>query len=139
MLFFKKFVEIHAKLAKYKHDLMKESSENGTPFTRALMLHFPHDARARRENSEFMLGENILCAPVFREGETSRDVYLPGPATWKHLWTGETYTVDEHGLSLQNFAAPIGQPAVFTRDTSTVEMSEILKDYYGTAAETVFL
>jgi alpha-glucosidase (family GH31 glycosyl hydrolase) len=41
-----------------------------------------------------MLGENILVAPVFEEGAVSRDVYLPGPAEWKHLWTGEVYLVN---------------------------------------------
>ena len=100
-------------LADYKHDLMVESSENGTPFTRSLMLHFPHDARARRENSEFMLGENILCAPIFKKKATKRDVYLPGPAKWTHLWSGTVYEVTESGMSLSDFDAPIGEPIVF--------------------------
>ena len=110
---------------------MKESQKKGSPFTRALMLHYPNDSKARSTNNEFMLGENILMAPVFEEGATSRDVYLPGPATWKHLWTGDDYVVDEDGMTLKDFAAPIGSPAVFTRDTSTIHMSVILADYYG--------
>lgn len=110
---------------------MKEAEEKGSPFTRSLMMHFPDDTRARRENSEFMLGENILVAPVFLTGAVERDVYLPGPAEWTHLWTGETYSVNEHGMSMQNFAAAIGEPAVFTRDTEAWKMSEILSDYYG--------
>ena len=120
-------------------DLMMEAEKLGSPFTRALMLHFPDDARARREDSEFMLGENILVAPTFLEGATERDIYLPGPAEWKHLWSGKTYSVGAQGLSIQNFATPIGEPAVFTRDTKTVKMSEILNDYYGTAEQvTIF-
>lgn len=100
MLFFKKFVEIHVKLADYKLDLMREAEEKGSPFTRSLMLHFPNDARARGENSEFMLGENILMAPTFLKGATERDVYLPGPAEWTHLWNGKTYSVTAKGLSM---------------------------------------
>lgn len=38
-----------------------------------------------------MLGENVLMAPVFADGQTSRDVVLPGPAEWTHMWTGEVY------------------------------------------------
>lgn len=119
------------KLADYKMDLMRDAEENGTPFTRPLMLHFPNDHRARHESSQFMLGENILVAPVFNTGKDTRSVYLPGPAEWKHLWTGEVYSVGEEGHWIEKMATPIGEPAVFTQDTESVKMSEILKDYYG--------
>ena len=131
VLFFKKFVEIHMKLADYKLDLMRDAENNGTPFTRPLMLHFPDDHRARHESSQFMLGENILVAPMFEQGKTARSVYLPGPAEWKHLWSGEPFSVSEKGHWIEKFDAIIGEPAVFTRDTEYVNMSEILKDYYG--------
>lgn len=131
MLFFKKFVDMHVKLSDYKMDLMREAEKEGSPFTRSLMLHFPDDARARRENSEFMLGENILVAPVFLKGASARDVYLPGPAEWTHVWSGKTYSVGAKGLSMLDFPAPIGEPAVFTRDTEKVKMSNILREYYG--------
>jgi len=88
VLFFKKFVEIHVKLADYKLNLMKEAEEKGSPFTRSLMMHFPDDPHARRSDSEFMLGENILVAPIFLKDAVERDVYLPGPAEWTHLWDG---------------------------------------------------
>lgn len=64
-----------------------------------------------------MLGENILCAPIFKEGATSRDIYLPGPAKWTHLWEGDVFDVDSDGMIIENFGVPLGQPAVFVRDT----------------------
>ena len=67
ILFLKKFVDLHVKMADYKMQLMQEANQKGTPFTRAMLLHFPHDARARIEHSQFMLGENILMAPIFVE------------------------------------------------------------------------
>ena len=108
ILFFKKFVEIHNKLSDYKKGLIHEASDLGSPFTRPLMLHFPHDAVARKQNSQFMLGENILCAPIFKESATSRDVYLPGPAKWTHIWSGDVFEVDSNGRTLENFSTPIG-------------------------------
>ena len=110
-------------LADYKMDLMKQASRDGTPFTRPLLLHYPNDATARRQNSEFLLGENVLMAPIFKEGATSREVYLPGPAQWTHLWSGDVFNVDERGQTLVDFAAPIGEPAVFIRDTDSVKMT----------------
>ena len=122
-------MDIHVKLADYKMDLMNESYEKGTPFTRALMLHFPNDKTAREQNSEFLLGENILCAPIFKKKATSRKVYLPGPAKWTHLWSGKVYDVSEEGMSIRKFEAPIGEPIVFVRDTDAYKMTEILTDY----------
>ena len=129
ILFTKKFVEIHVKLADYKMNLMNEAYEKGTPFTRPLMLHYPNDVNARKQNSEFMLGENILCAPIFKKNAKKRDVYLPGPAKWTHLWSGTVYDVTESGMSLSDFDAPIGEPIVFVKDTADVKMTEILADY----------
>lgn len=48
ILFMKKFTEVHMALADYKMKLMKEHSEKGRPFTRALMLHFPESSDVRR-------------------------------------------------------------------------------------------
>lgn len=62
-----------------------------------------------------MLGDSIMMAPIFKEGHTSRDVYLPGPATWTHWFTGESWNVDSEGIRLLDLEAPLGQPAVFKR------------------------
>ena len=128
----KKFTELHVRMADYKLALMEEASSEGSPVVRSMLLHFPHDSRARVENSQFMLGPNILMAPVLEAGQDKRDVYLAGPATWKHLWSGEEFEVGEEGLYLMHFSAPLGQPAVFTRDTDEFTISDIFLDLYST-------
>jgi len=54
-----------------------------------MMLHYPGVSELRNVIDQFMLGENLVMAPIFKEGATSRDVILPGPATWTRLFTGE--------------------------------------------------
>ena len=44
---------------------------------RAMWLHYPDDARARGLGNQFLWGRDLLVAPVFTKGATSRDVYLP--------------------------------------------------------------
>jgi len=73
-----------------------------------------------------LLGENILAAPIFHLWQRKRDVFLPGPATWTHLWSGQVWEVDQNGITLEDFAAPIGEPAIFTRNTEKFNMDEIL-------------
>lgn len=112
-----KFVQIHVALADYKRGLMNEAHLVGSPCTRPMLLHFRDDARARADKSQFMLGPCLLMAPVFSETDDARDVYLPGPASWKHIFSGRVFEVSSEGLELKQFAAPIGKPAVFYRDT----------------------
>ena len=82
-----------------------------------------------------MLGENLLMAPIFSEDVDTRDVYLAGPATWKYLWTGEEFEVDSNGTLLTDFAAPLGQPIVFTRDTEAFKISAIFTEEYGSGVK----
>ena len=55
---------------------------------RAMWLHYPRDARARRLATEYLWGRDLLVAPVFQQGATAREVYLPAGA-WFDWWTGE--------------------------------------------------
>jgi len=88
--------------------LMKEANTEGTPCTRPMLLHFRDDKRARSDISQFMLGENMLIAPVFDETAETRTVYLPGPSLWTHVWSGKLYKVEAEGLEMEDFPAPLG-------------------------------
>jgi alpha-glucosidase/alpha-D-xyloside xylohydrolase len=57
------------------------------PLMRAMWLHYPDDARAAGLGDQFMWGRDMLVAPVYQKGATSRDVYLPA-GDWYDWWTG---------------------------------------------------
>lgn len=103
-------------LGAYIKAATKETIERGTPVMRPLFYHYEEEA-AYTEKTEYLLGRDILVAPVYKEGAVTRECYLPND-TWVHLFTGKEYqggrvTVD----------APIGQPPVFVRkDSSDFEM-----------------
>jgi len=84
----KKFTEVHVSLADFKMYLMNEHNQKGSPITRALMMNFPENLAVRSVIDQFMLGENILMAPVFGDNLTTREVVLPGPTSWTHMWNG---------------------------------------------------
>ena len=42
----------------------------------------PHDEVALGVDDEFLLGDQVLAAPVMEEGAVTRDVYLPS-GTWR--------------------------------------------------------
>lgn len=52
---------------------------------------------------EYLLGEDILVAPVIEEGANSRDIVLP-KGSWKD---GNNGTIYEGPQILKNYSAPI--------------------------------
>jgi alpha-glucosidase/alpha-D-xyloside xylohydrolase len=51
-------------------------------------VHYPDDPQARALGDEFLWGRDLLIAPVYAKGATSRDVYLP-KGEWYDWWTRE--------------------------------------------------
>ena len=61
------------------------------PLMRAMWLHYPDDTRVRGLGTQFMWGRDLLIAPVFKKGATSRVVYLP-KGDWYDWWTNSRST-----------------------------------------------
>lgn len=72
---------------KFNEEVFK-GEKTGEPITRPLVYHYEKDAYAKSCNDEFLLGENILVAPVVMQGMTKRMVYLP-KGDWYDYWTKE--------------------------------------------------
>lgn len=106
-----KFTNIHAKLADYRKALVKEQVERGIPVMRPLFYYYD-EQDAYIEKTEYLLGRDILVAPVYKAGATTRNVYLPKDK-WVHLFTGKEF--DGGNVVVD---APIGCPPVFIRKES---------------------
>lgn len=66
---------------------------------------------------EFMLGDNLLIAPVHEQGATAEKVYLP-EGTWINYRTNEKLT----GPSEQLVSAPIEQIPIFVREGAIIPL-----------------
>jgi alpha-glucosidase/alpha-D-xyloside xylohydrolase len=84
----RKYAELRYKLIPYTYTLAAEARDSGLPMMRAMWLHYPADERARGLGSQYLWGRDLLVAPVFTKGATTRDVYLPA-GDWYDWWTGE--------------------------------------------------
>ena len=82
----KKYSELRYQLMPYTYTLAREARDMGLPLMRALWLHYPDDVRARGNGTEYLWGRDLLVAPVFKQGATTRDVYLPA-GDWYDWWT----------------------------------------------------
>lgn len=103
-------VQRHLELKPYLQECLREEAEHGVPVMRPLFYHYD-EPDAYTEGYEYLLGRDILVAPVITEGARVREVYLPED-TWIHLPTGRVY----HG-GHYTVEAPLGEPPVFFRKT----------------------
>jgi alpha-D-xyloside xylohydrolase len=85
------FTELKAKLLPDILKAAKEACEKGIPVLRAMFIEFPDDPCCAYLDRQYMLGSDILVAPVFSEdGEVS--YYLP-EGEWTQVITGEKVVV----------------------------------------------
>lgn len=117
---FRRFARVHEALAPTFEALAREASETSIPPLRHLALVFPDDVESRAVSDQFMIGDDLLVAPVVHEGETAREVHLP-PGTWFHVWTGTMYA----GGQTVRIDAPLGSPPVFSLDADRPDLRAI--------------
>lgn len=122
---YRKYVELRYRFLPYIYDLFYQGEQNGLPVMRPLVLHYENDPKTYNLNSEFLVGENILVAPVLEQGATARVVYLP-EGTWYDYWTGERI---EGGRNILR-EAPIDVCPMYIRGGSVIPMYEPMQ-YVG--------
>jgi alpha-D-xyloside xylohydrolase len=82
------FTKLKARLMPYLWETANQAHELGLPSMRAMVLEFPDDPTCEFLDRQYMLGDNLLVAPVFDEhGQVT--YYLP-EGRWTSLLTGET-------------------------------------------------
>lgn len=95
----KKYLDFRLSIRDYIASIMHEASVNGSPVIRTMFYEFPSDEKCWDIDDQYMFGDRYLVAPVFTQGATSRNVYLPA-GKWKSIHGGDpidgnvTITVD---------------------------------------------
>ncbi|EJT6152122.1 glycoside hydrolase family 31 protein [Clostridium perfringens] len=84
----KKSIELRYELLPYIYDLYYISHKEGLPIFRPMIMEYEKDMNLLNMREQFMLGENMLVAPVLYEGERSKTVYLP-KGIWFNYFTME--------------------------------------------------
>ncbi len=125
----RKFTKLKCRLMPYLYQQAVIAHKQGIPVMRPMFIAFPGDPACEMLDRQYMLGGNLMVAPVFSEsGEVT--YYLPH-GTWTHLldgrvqeggrWMRETY--DFHSLPLwvkENTVLPWGA----REDTAAYDYAE---------------
>lgn len=106
----RRYARIHQALAPYLRQAARQAQQTGIPLLRHLAFANPDDPRAWAEQGQYLLGGDLLVAPVVQQGARTKAVYLPaGP--WRDWWTDTQY----QGPADVTVPAPYDQIPVFVR------------------------
>ncbi|MFC4057930.1 TIM-barrel domain-containing protein [Planomonospora corallina] len=97
------------RLMPYIYTAAVEAARTGAPMMRALCVDHPDDPVAWQADLEYLLGRDLLVAPMTSPGGV-RKVYLPA-GEWVDHWTGETLTGGRH----VTVSAPLERIPLFVR------------------------
>lgn len=75
--------KLHAKFAERIVKLVKETKTTGEPILRSMEYAYPHSGYERLTD-QFLLGQDVLVAPVVVQGQRTRRVQLPN-GKWRYV------------------------------------------------------
>lgn len=113
---FERYLRLRERIKPYLVRVMKEASENGCPAMRVMFLEFPDDKNCFEAEDQYMLGGDLLVAPVCSPKTDERTVYLPAGYNWTDAWSGAEYC----GGQKISAAAPLDTIPLFVRKGAAV-------------------
>lgn len=114
------FLRLKMRLLPYQYSYCREANCIGVPMVRAMVLEFPEDDMAQSDSTkyQFMSGEWMLVAPVYKYGNWREKIYFPA-GEWYDYWTGKKY---EGGQWLAKYEAKLDRCPVFIREGAIIPM-----------------
>jgi sulfoquinovosidase len=107
---YKRYAALHIAAEPLIMQLWRHADATGTPIMRPLWLDYAGDPTAAAQDEEWLLGPDVLVAPVVKQGATSRSVYFPR-GCWRDPQTGRTV----HGRRSKTVSAPLDKLPFYFR------------------------
>jgi len=101
--------------------LFVRARDHGEPIIRPTFYTFPEDQTCLTDSDDYMLGDDLLVAPVVARGATVRRVYLPrAPGGWIDFARGSPH----RGGETIEVAAPLAHLPLFVRSGARLLLAE---------------
>ena len=117
----RKYLNIRYALVPYLYNLAQKMAEAGEMMVRPLFYNYPKDKKSYDVDDEYMVGEDVLLAPILSSGTYARAVYLP-EGEWVDYFKGSLiqggrYILAEMGL---------GETGIYIRNNTVIPEFESL-------------
>ena len=113
-----RYAGLHEELAPRNRALAAQSA----PIVRPLWWIAPGNDAALVCDDEYLIGDDLLVAPVIRQGARSRDIYLP-PGAWRSYWQHDE--IHQGGTWARDYAAPLDVLPLFERFKASCQRASV--------------
>ncbi len=110
------FTRLKASLMPYLYKTSIDTSRSGVPTMRSMVLEYTEDRNCWYLDKQYMLGDNLLVAPIFND-QSIGSFYLP-KGTWTDFFTGE---VTDGGIWVEKACDYLHLP-LMVRENSIIAM-----------------
>jgi alpha-D-xyloside xylohydrolase len=114
----RKLIELRTQLVPYLYAAFIRYHLEGLPPARALVMDYPNDLKAWTIDDQYLLGGDLLVAPVFA-GQNEREVYLP-EGEWFDFWTGRSTS----SLQTLKVTSPLDRIPVFVKSGALLPLAQ---------------
>ena len=136
----RRYIKLRYSLLPYIYTLSAQATLRGYPIVRPLFFEFPDDWESYENYGEYMFGGNILVAPVTKEMQKIKTVYLPRGTKWYYFHNnkkypgGNEYDINVNINNIPLFVKagsfiPFVEPVNSTKDYSSENLT--IKYYVG--------
>ena len=112
------YIQMRYEWMPYLYQQFIEAEKTGLPVMRPLVLEYPTDERTFDMNDEYLVGENLLVAPIITRSARSRSVYLP-EGIWYDYWTDQVFEGGKDRL----IDAPLDKIPLFLKAGSIIPLT----------------
>ena len=121
----RKYLKLRYQLLPFLYTTLAEAHRTGVPLFRPLVLNYQDDPNTLNLDDEFMIGSDLLVAPIVKPDVTARLVYLP-KGVWYDYWTNKKY----EGGAVIRIDAPLATVPVFVRGGAIIPLGPAM-NYVG--------
>lgn len=111
---FRDVIQVRYRLIPYLYDTFKKARDNGDMIFRPLSFDYPEDKIARECETQLMLSDECMIAPVYEQNANGRTVYLPEDMTFVKL-SGERVTKQELRAGLHYVEVALNEVPLFIK------------------------
>ncbi len=117
-------IELRYRILPYIYTLFAQNESDGRAVLRPLWFEYPKDAKAALLDDQYLVGKDLLVAPVLREGALKRSVYFPQGDAWIDWWDGARH----EGGTLAEVAAPLDRLPLFIRAGASIPTQPVVQN-----------
>ncbi|PKR85448.1 glycoside hydrolase family 31 protein [Heyndrickxia camelliae] len=126
----KKYIQLRYKWLPYLYTLFYKASKTGIPVMRPLLMEYPNDENTFNLSDQFLIGENVMIAPILKPTTYHRVVYLPA-GNWYDYWTNKCY----EGNTYMMVEASLDTLPIFIKEGTILSLGKDIKNTSETLEE----